>query len=102
MPRLPPPWAKPARGLGCHRRQSQVGASALASTNRLIRFFQLDMIYAQFIAIDANFRLKLKNRQISDPELGSGWSYFVENSAYARHVEKNIDEEEARWVPNNM
>jgi hypothetical protein len=59
-------------------------------------------IYAQFIAIDANFRLKLKNRSINDPELGSGWSYFVENLAYTRHLEKSLDdEEEARNIPNN-
>ena len=56
----------------------------------------LSWIYAQLIAIDANLRLKLKNRQINDPELGSGWFYFVENSAYTRHVEKNTDEEEVR------
>ena len=61
----------------------------------------LSWIYAQFIALDANFRLKLKNRQISDPELGSGWFYFVENSAYSRHVKQNLHEEEARCVPNS-
>lgn len=61
----------------------------------------LSWIYAQFIAIDANFRLKLKNRLINDPELGSGWSYFVENSAYTRHVNENAGEEEARHVLND-
>ena len=53
-------------------------------------------IYAQFIAIDANFKLKLKNRRINDPELGSGWSYFVENSAYTSHVAKNPHQEDVR------
>ena len=58
-------------------------------------------MYAQFIALDANFRLKLKNRRINDPELGSGLFYFVENSAFNRHVEKTlIVEEEAGPVPN--
>lgn len=51
-------------------------------------------IYAQFIAVDANFRLKSKNRQIKDPELGSGWSYFVENTAYTRHVANNPHEKD--------
>jgi hypothetical protein len=63
--------------------------------------FSLSWIYAQFIAIDANFRLKLKNRQLDDPELGSGWFYFVENSAYTGHVEKSLIEEEVRCVPND-
>ena len=62
--------------------------------------FLLSWIYAQFIALDANFRLKLKNRQINDPELGSGWFYFVENSAYVCHVKKDLHEEEARCIPN--
>jgi hypothetical protein len=57
-------------------------------------------MYAQFIAVDANFRLKLKNRGINDPELGSGWSYFVENSAYTHHIKENSHEEEVRFVPN--
>lgn len=57
-------------------------------------------MYAQFIALDANFKLKLRNRKINDPELGSGWSYFVEESAYANHVKGNVDEEEVRCFPN--
>jgi len=57
-------------------------------------------VYAQFIAVDANFKLKLKNRQINDPELGSGWSYFVENSAYTRHVANNPHDKEVGCVPN--
>lgn len=55
-------------------------------------------MYAQFIAVDANFRLKLKNRQINDPELGSGLFYFVENAAYSTHVEKTLVEEEVRHI----
>jgi len=51
-------------------------------------------VYAQFIALDANFKLKLKNRQINDPELGSGWSYFVENSAYMDRIANNPHEDE--------
>ena len=51
-------------------------------------------MYAQFIAVDANFRLKSKNREIKDPELGSGWSYFVENVAYTQHVAANPREED--------
>jgi hypothetical protein len=56
----------------------------------------LRWIYAQFIAVDANFKLKLKNRRIEDPELGSGWSYFVENSQYTRHVARNPREKDVR------
>ena len=29
-----------------------------------------------------------------DPELGSGWSYFVENTEYTRHVTNNAHQED--------
>jgi hypothetical protein len=43
-------------------------------------------IYALFLAIDACFRLKLKDRGIDDARLGSGWSYFVNNEEYHAHL----------------
>lgn len=62
----------------------------LAQNNRnLFRW-----LYRCFLAVDANFRLKLKNREISDPETGSGWSYFVENERYGKHVSRKAIEEE--------
>ena len=39
-----------------------------------------------FLALDANFRLTLKDRKINDPELGSGWAYFVEIQRYLEHI----------------
>ena len=60
-------------------------------------------LYAQFIAVDANFKLKLKNRRIEDPELGSGWSYFVEDSQYTRHIASNPCEKDVSvsWLLNS-
>jgi hypothetical protein len=46
------------------------------------------------LAIDANFRLKLKARGVNDPELGSGWAYFVEQIEYAEHIKKFFDQKE--------
>ena len=43
-------------------------------------------LYTYFLAVDANFRLKLKSRGISDPDIGSGWSYFVSNKQYIEHI----------------
>lgn len=51
-------------------------------------------LHALFLAIDANFRLKLKNRGIHDPELGSGWSYFVETTEYEKHLRTHFEEGE--------
>lgn len=50
------------------------------------------------MAVDANFRLKLKNRGIHDPELGSGWSYFVEATRYEKHVRQFFNEGEVRCI----
>lgn len=72
-----------------------MGDSCLRLTHRLT--FS-SWIHAQFIAVDANFKLKLKNRKIEDPELGSGWSYFAENSKYVGHVAKSPDEQDVRVI----
>lgn len=91
---LPSSRTEPSRRLGCCLRWSQVSVrSQCARYVRLISFYSR-WIYAQFIAVDANFKLKSKNRRINDPELGSGWSYFVENKAYTRHVAKSPDDQE--------
>ena len=51
-------------------------------------------LYSLFIAIDANFRLKLKTRGIKDPELGSGLAYFVNAVNFEEHLKSQADEEE--------
>ncbi|KAF8131200.1 hypothetical protein EV363DRAFT_1165737 [Boletus edulis] len=45
-------------------------------------------LYAQFVAIDANFRLKRKkvSKDSVDPSLSKGWAYFVEESAYKTYL----------------
>ena len=49
-------------------------------------------LYSLFIAIDANFRLKLKSRGIKDPELGSGLAYFVNTQKFEAHLKTHVDE----------
>ena len=53
-------------------------------------------LYCLFLAIDANFRLKLKTRGIKDPELGSGLSYFVDNIKFQEHLKNHTHEDEVR------
>lgn len=36
--------------------------------------------------LDANFRLKLKQRNLTDPPLGGGLAYYVDNTPYMSHV----------------
>jgi hypothetical protein len=55
-------------------------------------------MYTLFVAIDANFKLKLKNRGINDPELAPGWASFVEESSYQNHIRNYIEQPEVRLV----
>ena len=58
-------------------------------------------LYSLFLAVDANFRLKLKERKIEDPEIGSGWAYFVENDRYIEHVSQTTDDTEVSELPHS-
>ena len=51
-------------------------------------------LYCLFLAIDANFRLKLKAREIGDPELGTGLAYFVDTFKFQKHLQDRVDEED--------
>ena len=53
-------------------------------------------LYSLFIAIDANFRLKQKARDIKDPELGSGLAYFSNAQKFGEHLKRYVDENEVR------
>lgn len=48
-------------------------------------------LYALFLAIDANFRLKRKDvsSEEKDPGLGQGWSFYSEVKKYMQHVKDN-------------
>jgi hypothetical protein len=51
-------------------------------------------LYCLFLAIDANFRLKLKARGIGDPELGTGLAYFVDPAKFQKHLDSHPNEED--------
>lgn len=51
-------------------------------------------LYALFLALDACFKLKNRDRKIEDPELGSGTGYFVDEVEYQAHLERYVDEPE--------
>jgi hypothetical protein len=51
-------------------------------------------LYALFIAVNGNFKLKGKERHIKDVELMPGWGAYVPESEYQDHVENYVDEPE--------
>ncbi|KAI0040342.1 hypothetical protein FA95DRAFT_1502997 [Auriscalpium vulgare] len=57
--------------------------------------------HALFLAIDANFKLKMKNRKLSDIELSPGWGYFVNTEAYDAFLKDYIDEPEMKHCDSN-
>lgn len=67
---------------------------ALYYDDRLLT--SLRWLYGMNIAIDANFRLKLKARGVIDPEFGSGWSYFVDDEKYKAEIAKHPQPIEVR------
>jgi hypothetical protein len=48
-------------------------------------------LYALFVALDANFRLKRRDvsSEEKDPGLATGWSFFGEVIKYMAHLDKN-------------
>jgi len=41
-----------------------------------------------FLGIDGCFKMKLKDRGITDPDLGTGLAYMVRDADYAAHLEE--------------
>jgi len=57
--------------------------------NDLIRF-----LYILYISVDANFKLKGKERGLKDVELMPGWGPFVEESAYQNFLTNYVNQPE--------
>lgn len=60
-------------------------------------------LYTLVLAIDANFRLKSKDRGVkNDALLGPGWAYFVEPNAYHEQLQlqggKDIHKIDVSWL----
>lgn len=49
-------------------------------------------LYTFFLAFDANFKLKQKERGIKDVELEPGWGCYVETTRYEEHNAHHADE----------
>ena len=54
----------------------------------------LRFLYILYISVDANFKLKGKDRGLKDVELMPGWGPFVEESAYQAFIANYVDQPE--------
>jgi hypothetical protein len=55
-------------------------------------------LYTLFLAVDANFKLKGKERGIEDFELDPGWGSYVQNERYKAHVKEYVDQPEVMGI----
>jgi hypothetical protein len=51
-------------------------------------------LYALFIAVDGNFKLKGKEQNLKDVELMPGWGAYVPQDKYQEHIANYVDESE--------
>ncbi|KAJ6517927.1 hypothetical protein C8R47DRAFT_959948, partial [Mycena vitilis] len=60
--------------------------------------FERGFLYALFLAIDANFRLKRKDvsTEAYDPGFGNGWAFFGEVESYMAYLDKYWDDKQER------
>jgi len=55
-------------------------------------------LYTLFIAVDGNFKLKGKQRHLTDVELMPGWGAYVPEEEYQAHIVNHIDQPEVSVV----
>ncbi|TCD62334.1 hypothetical protein EIP91_007053 [Steccherinum ochraceum] len=51
-------------------------------------------IYFLFLMMDANFRLRCRDRGLATIALAPGWAYFVKEGPYLKHVKKHAKQEQ--------
>ena len=81
----PPGWL----GKGWFDAVSNVSYSSFIFVSRATRF-----LYILYISIDANFKLKGKERNLKDIELMPGWGAYVPDDDFKDHIANHVDEPE--------
>src|SRR5688572_24193982 len=61
-------------------------------------FVYIRFLYTLYLAVDANFKLKGKDRGIEDIELEPGWGAFVNENHYQQHISNFVQQPEVRSV----
>lgn len=56
-------------------------------------------LYTLYLMVDANFKLRLKDRGAEDVYLGPGWAYVVEEAKYKEHINMFANTKEVRIHP---
>ncbi len=78
----------------------QFGLSPETVTNS--QRFLFRFLYVLMLSLDANFRLKCKERGIKDVQLGGGYAYLVEEDRFKTHLAASYHAIEVRMYPNSV
>ena len=62
----------------------------------VLQLISLRFLYTLYVAVDANFKLKGKQRHLDDVELMPGWGAYVPEAPYQTHIANNVDQPEVR------
>lgn len=60
----------------------------------VLQLISLRFLYTLYVAVDANFKLKGKQRHLDDVELMPGWCAYVPEASYQTHIANNVDQPE--------
>jgi hypothetical protein len=86
-----PACPHPGKNLPEDWRDAPQAKRYVVASNSIVHYFYhsfFSWLYALFVAIDANFRLKCKDvsKDEVDPSLGDGWAYFVKHKDYKTYL----------------
>ena len=74
---------------------SRIDSCVISFSFRILFNWRIRWLFTLFIMLDANFRLKLKQRLIqNDICLGDGLSYYVMGAPYKKHLKSVFEEKE--------
>lgn len=56
-------------------------------------------LYTLYLSVDANFKLRSKDRGAQDVYMGPGWAYVVEEKKYKEHIKQFANTKEVCTSP---
>lgn len=60
---------------------------------------RIRFLYILYISVDANFKLKGKERNLNDVELMPGWGAYVPEKEFKDHIANHVDRPEVHVLP---
>ena len=79
----------PGRNLSLNWNEAPEDIKYVIPTFQLPSLISVRWKYRLILAMDANFRMKNKERNTKDtPALGDGWAHFIPETPYMEHVRK--------------